>query len=42
MAKSIRHLTLLIVDIRDNCRINKFLQDTMDFCEENCESKKLM
>lgn len=42
MAKVIRNMAYLIQDVKENCKINKLLEDLMDFCEDHCDSKKLM
>jgi hypothetical protein len=42
LAKVIRNLVYLAVDIRDNCGVNQFLEDIMEFCEDHCDGKKIM
>lgn len=42
MAKVVRNMAYLINDIRENCGVNSFLSNLMEFCEENCEGKKIM
>ena len=42
LAKVIRNLVYLVVDIRDNCRVNQFIEDMIEFCEDHCDGKKLM
>jgi len=42
LAKVVRNLVYLGVDIRDNCQVNSFLENVIEFCEEHCDGKKMM
>ena len=32
----------LIVNLRSQCRVDVFLQDVMEFCEDHCDSRKII
>ena len=38
----IRNFLNVIVDVRNTCQIMELIDDMSVFCEENCESKKLI
>lgn len=42
MAKVIRNMAYLATDIKENCKVNQLLEDLMEFCEDHCDSKKMM
>lgn len=42
LAQVVRDLVLLVVDVRDNCRVVEFIEDLNEYCEDNCEGKKIM
>ena len=35
-------MVLLVVDVKDNCKVTEFFDELLDYCEDNCEGKKIM
>ena len=35
-------MVLLVVDVKENCKVNEFATDLAEFCEDNCDGKKVM
>ena len=35
-------MVLLVVDVKENCKVTDFFDELFDYCEENCEGKKIM
>lgn len=35
-------MVLLVVDVKENCKVDDFMEELSIFCEDNCEGKKIM
>ena len=35
-------MVLLVVDVKENCKVIDFIDELNEFCEDNCEGKQIM